>query len=256
MGNYRNYSKATQSIQKPPTQFKKHFFYWILPSFITLACILIYYFDLFGWQEFIAPKTNREFGVVQNIQLLLLVIIFFLALKGNRRSKLSIVKYGFAAIAIATVILFFEEIDYGLHYYDYLLGHTQTTEVMIFDQGLRNIHNNGPLQNIFKLAAYATIVMLFVIFPLVTAGKKIRSPLFRFLSPSVFIVTTAISLLLLNQFALYLYRKYNSENLSLSGNVSEFEEIMIYYIVLLYINEMIKKPENRFSSTVFVGFSK
>jgi len=222
---------------------KKHFVYWILPSFITLACILIYYFDLFGLEEFIAPEINREFGLVENLQLLILLLIFFVATKEFRIRKIKIEQYVFFIVAAISIFLFLEEIDYGLHYYDYFTGKSQTTQVKIFDKQIRNIHNNGPLQNLFKLVAYVFIVVFFVIFPFVPSGKKEKFPILNFLSPSRFIVTTALCLLFLNQFALYLYHLYNSPNRSLSGNVSEFEEIMIYYIIFLYICEMTKKPE-------------
>jgi hypothetical protein len=226
----------------PAAILQKNIIYWILPSIITLSCILIYYFNWFGLEELIAPEINREFGLVENLQLVLLLVIFFIAIKGFCSKTIKMAKYGFLVIAIIAIFMFLEEIDYGLHYYEYLTGKGQT-QVVVFDQKVRNIHNNGPLQNLFKLAAYTIIVVFFVIFPLIPANKKEKFPLLNFLRPSRYIISTAISLLVLNQLALYLYRMYNSPNRSLSGNVSEFEEIMIYYILMLYIIEMVKKPE-------------
>jgi hypothetical protein len=205
--------------------------------------MLLYYFNLFGLEEIIAPRINREFGVVENIQLVLLVFIFLFALKGVRRREEKIEKYAFLAIAIFTLILFLEEIDYGLHYYDYFTGKHEMTKVVVFDNEVRNIHNNGSMQNIFKLVAYGVIIIFFVVFPFIPQSIKTKFPLLNFLSPSKYVVITAVCLLLLNQLALYFYHRYNSLTKALSGNVSEFEEIMIYYIILLYMGELVKKPQ-------------
>jgi hypothetical protein len=212
--------------------------------------MLLYYFNLFGLEEVIAPRINREFGVIENIQLLLLVLIFLFALKGVRAREEKIERYGFVAIALITLFVFLEEIDYGLHYYDYFMGNDEMTKVVVFDKEVRNIHNNGPMQNIFKLVAYGVIIIFFVIFPLIPQSIKTKFPLLNFLSPSKYIVITAVCLLLLNQLALYFYHRYNSFTKALSGNVSEFEEIMIYYIILLYMGELIKKPQGMLTRSV------
>ena len=228
--------------------FKKHFIYWILPSIVTLSCTLIYFYNLFGLEDFIAPRVNREFGLIENIQLLLLILIFITALKGFHTRTEKIEKYGFMLVAILTAWMFLEEIDYGLHYYDHLTGKQEITKVVVFDKEVRNIHNNGPMQNLFKLTAYGVIIIFFVIFPLLPPRYKQRYPVLNFLSPSKLIITTATSLLILNQIALYLYKKYNTPTSALTANVSEFEEIMIYYIVFLYLREIVKKPQGMLTS--------
>lgn len=229
------------------TGFKKHFIYWILPSFVTLSCTLIYFYNLFGLEDFIAPRRNREFGLIENIQLLLLILIFLTAIKGFRKRIEKIEKYGFLLVAILTAWMFLEEIDYGLHYYDHLTGKEEITKVVVFDNEVRNIHNNGPMQNLLKLTAYGVIIIFFVLFPLLPAKYKQRHPILNLLNPSRLIITTATCLLILNQIALYLYRKYNTPTSALTANVSEFEEIMIYYIILLYLREIVKKPQGLLS---------
>jgi hypothetical protein len=224
---------------------KKHLLYWILPSVVTLSCILLFYLDWFGLSELMAPEMNREFGVVENLQLVILVLIFIYSIKGIRKRETKIEKYGYLFVAIATSFVFLEEIDYGLHYYDYLIEKTneQVTDVAVFDRKIRNIHNEGKITlNLFKLASYALIVACFVVLPLLPATLKKRFSLLNYFAPSCFIITTAISLLILNQIALYLYKNYDYSNPSLNANVSEFEEVMTYYIILLYIREMIRKP--------------
>jgi hypothetical protein len=225
--------------------FKKHLIYWIAPSLVTLACILFFYFNWLGLSELIAPSINREFGIIENIQNILLILIFFTALKGFRTRNTKIEKYGYALIMAATVFMFLEEIDYGLHYYDHLTGKPGITKVVVFDSEVRNLHNNGKLiLNVMKLAAYIFVALFFAVLPLLPEKIKTKNRWLNFLSPSRYIVGTAICLLVLNQIARYLYKNYDYTNHSLDSNVSEFEEIMTYYIIFLYLRELIKKPKD------------
>src|SRR5215213_6976198 len=224
---------------------KNHLIYWILPSVVTLSCILFFFLDWFGLSELMAPEINREFGVVENLQLVILILIFICSIKGIRKRETKIEKYGYLFVAAVTSFVFLEEIDYGLHYYDYFTGKSKEgiTRVAVFHHKIRNIHNEGKITlNLFKLASYAVIVACFVVLPLLPATVKKRFSLLSYFAPSRFIVTTAISLLVLNQIALYLYKNYDYSNPSLNNNVSEFEELMTYYIIWLYIRELIRKP--------------
>lgn len=229
--------------------FSKHFLYWILPSAITLTCIFIFFFDLFGLSKVIAPEFNREFGVVENLQLILLLIVSVIAYKGIRSSTNKNARRVFRVIAAMSVFMFLEEIDYGLHYIDYInLPAEQVTSTMLidYDTEIRNLHNNGKGQNISKLIAYSLVIICFVIVPLIPGKVKNRYPVIKYLSPSLFIVSTAISILIINNIALYLYQNYEYTNQALKGNVSEFEEIMIYYIFLVYIGELVRSKSISF----------
>jgi hypothetical protein len=226
--------------------FNDHLLYWIVPTFLMLLLIMTFYLNWFGLSEIIAPKINREFGIVENIQNILLILIFLLALKGFRTQEIRIEKYGYALIMVATVFMFLEEIDYGLHYYDYITGKRddEVTKIEIFNEEVRNFHNNGRvILNVLKLVSYTVIILFFVALPLLPSSIKTKFPLLKYLSPSTLIISTAASLLILNQIALYLYKHYDYNNPSLDRNVSEFEEIMTYYIIFLYLREMVSKPK-------------
>jgi hypothetical protein len=229
--------------------FNNHLLYWIAPTIVMLFLILAFYLNWFGLSEVIAPKINREFGIIENIQNILLILIFLLALKGFRTREIKIEKYGYIIIMAATAFMFLEEIDYGLHYYDYIKGRQddELTKVAIFNEEVRNFHNNGSvILNVLKLVSYAVIILFFVALPLLPYSIKTKYPLLNYLSPSTLIIITALSLLILNQIALYLYKHYDYDNPSLDSNVSEFEEGMTYYIIFLYIREMVKKPKQLF----------
>jgi hypothetical protein len=224
---------------------KMHFQYWILPTIAMLIFICVFYFNPFGLSKFLAPESNREFGIVENLQLLLLAAIFIYCIKGIRKRETKIEKYTYGLVAGATFFIFLEETDYGLHFYDYFSGkkNNDPTEFVFFDEKVRNVHNYGKVNlNIFKFLSYLVIVVFFVILPLIPSRIKERSAILKYLSPSRFIVATSLSLLILNQVALYVSKAYVHTNLALEHNVSEFEEIMTYYIIFLYIQEMVNKP--------------
>ena len=225
-------------------KFEMHFLYWILPTIALLTLIFIFYFDPLGLSKYIAPESNREFGLVENIQLLLLILIFIYCIKGIQNHFAKVVKFVFGIVAAATLFMILEETDYGLHFYDYIAGKSKEddTHIMVFNEEVRNFHNYGNVNlNILKLLSYLLIVIMFVIVPLLPESIKRKNGLLNYLSPTRFIISTALSLLILNQVALYINRNFVYSNRSLDHNVSEFEEIMTYYIILLYVREIVGK---------------
>lgn len=221
-------------------RLRTHFIYWILPTVVTLLCILIYFYDFFSASEIISPSFNREFGILENLQHLVILIIAIIGARSARSKKNKIEKYIFFFIAAASVFFFLEEIDYGLHYYDVITGREGDEKAYIFytSEKMRNIHNTGKNTSILKMTSYVIIVVFFVLLPILQTFKKSNSTILQYITPSLYIIYTAVSLFLLNQFAFYLYGLNFHTNRSLDSTVSEFEELMFYYIILLYIAEL------------------
>lgn len=213
--------------------FKTHFIYWILPTAFTLLCILLYFFNPAGTASIVSPEFNREFGLLEMTQKALIIVVFILALKAAKRTVNKYEKFLLVFIALASIFILLEEIDYGLHYYELIKGQRHNITV-------RNIHNNGKITSWFKAAAYVFLALFFVVLPAMSKYTQRRFPLINFLSPSFKIVPALISLILLNQLAFYFYEQNVHQNRSLDGNVSEFEELMIYYIVMLYVREIVQ----------------
>lgn len=67
-----------------------------------------------------APNSWREFGLVEQTQNLLLLIITLLLFKEIFNRSLILEKIIFALGFIVFSFLLLEEIDYGLHFYEYL----------------------------------------------------------------------------------------------------------------------------------------
>ena len=59
----------------------KHLFYWIFPTIFLLACMFIYYYNIGGLAYIISPEENREYGLLENIQLITIAAIIWIALK-------------------------------------------------------------------------------------------------------------------------------------------------------------------------------
>jgi len=230
---------------EPPNILRKHFIYWILPFTAVLLCILIYFFNWLGATEVISPSFNREFGLLESLQVLILVIIFYIAIKAaiNKPNKLE--KYLFAFIAVLSIFFLFEEIDYGLHYYDLLTGKEGEQKAFIIggEEKIRNIHSTGKNTSILKMLSYIIIGLVMIILPLLPARIKQKNSFIAYISPSRYIVLTAIALVIINQIAFYIYKKKIHINRSLDSNISEFEELMFYYIIVLYIWEVAHKDK-------------
>ncbi len=224
--------------------FRKHFIYWILPVIVLIPCILIFFYNPGGLSKFIAPEFNREFGILENLQLVLLTGAFIVALRGIRVKRQKAEKLACKLLAIGAVFLFLEEIDYGLHYYEYIIGKTKAEvdyQIAVQHQ-VRNIHNIGKMNSIIKFLVYLCIAVLFVVMPLLPKKFLHKHRWIEYFSPSRYFIGTAMAMLILNQVVQYLNTIFYDQNIALAGNASEFEEVMIYYICLLYLWEMISKP--------------
>jgi len=202
--------------------------------------MVIYFFDILGLSFIMAPEFNREFGVIENIQLLIILSIFIVSYKSYRNSKINLAKYVFLGVSLFSIFLFLEEIDYGLHLFEYFSGKS-TEEVLVEHHGnqIRNIHNQGNITQDFKLAVYISFVLFLVIIPIIVRKIKLSNQYLDLVIPSKYFIYSLISMALLNRLALFIDKniKYNYIS-SLNSNISEFEEIFICYIMLLYLLEL------------------
>lgn len=220
---------------------RRHIHYWLAPTIVTLVFIFIYFYNWWGLSEVLAPRFNREFGIVENLQLAILVAIGIKAVKCFKYAQLTILKWLFAIVVLGTIVLFLEEIDYGLHFFDLAAGKSQTDILVERQQHntIRNIHNQGSLTSVLKMTGYVVIAILFVIIPLLSQKLFRKDALIHLLLPSKWMIATIAAMFICNQVALYLSNSLTLINDSLSGNFSEFEETFTYYIFWLYITELL-----------------
>jgi len=202
-----------------------------------------YFFNIFGLSFVIAPEYNREFGVIENTQLLIIGSMFLVSFKSYRISKMKLDKIIFLVIVLVSIFMFLEEMDYGVHIYDYLSGMSHADLVIkYYNEPITNVHNQGKLTHYFKLSTYVGFVLLLVIIPAIKSRVQLSNRYLGFIVSSKYFIYSLIAMALLNRLALYMDKTVEHSSItSLNSNVSEFEEVFIYYIMLVYLLELKRK---------------
>lgn len=209
---------------------EKHFYYWILPSFVILTIGLLYFTGIPAIQEFIAPEANRELGLLESIQHLILVTIVYLAMQGWRKADPGLEKLGYGlATALATFQLM-EEVNYGQHYLNALAGYRK-----FGPEGPWSLHNQENVSTQLKRVGDVVIFFFFFLFPLVVREKW--PAWVRFLAPPRLITMAVLFSVIVTKSLHYVSDNSPFQNVLINA-VSEFRELFIYYFVLLYVHEL------------------
>ena len=190
--------------------------------------------------EGMMPSQRREFGLLEMIQNgLLLAIVILLAIQVWQRKQL-LEKLIFAIGLGALGFLFLEEIDYGLHFYEFLTGNEAGVEK-------RNWHNqwDGDLENATRLKRLndALFLLWFVLVPLLVMIKPLGRIAARIpVIPSRWFLAGFIIALLCSSLAHALddagFGVINGQDGNLAKTIAEFRETSIYYLYLLYVLQL------------------
>jgi hypothetical protein len=235
-------------------QNKKLLLFIVLPSCLNIALIGLYFSGYTFAQQIAAPSVHglpfrswREFGLVeqlQNVFLLTIVVMFVINCARDDIAE----KAMFLVGTLVILFLLLEEIDYGIHFYEYYVGHAAD----IANES-RNWHNKNMAgkTNVayLKKIVDLTMVFWFVLMPIVS--QKFNFAWLQKLIPSLwFLAGFAISLLFAS-LAHYLQDLsldvIDGVKGNLAGNISEFRETTNYYLYLLYALQLVK-TSNIFSS--------
>ncbi|MDQ2633684.1 MAG: hypothetical protein M3Y43_05450 [Pseudomonadota bacterium] len=175
-------------------------------------------------RNLVAAPVNREFGLLEHLQSALLLITALGGLAGFRRAGNRVEQAVCVVIAAGSFFILLEEIDFGLHYWEYLFG----------ESGLEtlNVHNQGNNLPIFKTGSDVLAIALFVIFPL--AAGRLTDPRLTYFVPDRLIAVTVIAGLAVSQLAHILEDAGLYPGGPLDHNVSEFRETFTYYAFMLY----------------------
>ena len=214
----------------------------ILPACLNLTFIIFYFSGNQFFQYLISPQFEwlhhrswREFGLLEQMQntFLLLIVALFL-LEVFRRPAL-IEKIFFLGGGLVMLILLLEEIDYGMHFYEYFNGQESAIEVT-----QRNWHNRDisgrSINGRLKKASSLLMFIWFIACPLLSG--KIDFKWLKNIVPSRWFVIAFALALFFSSLAHYLDR--HSLGIiqgiagSLEGNISEFRETSTYYLYFLY----------------------
>lgn len=227
----------------PPRPLLRQLYYWILPTLFMGALVALYFSGRPELVDVIAPRIapwsehgNREFGLLENAQHLILAIAALVLFRGALRVTVPLQRFGFVMLAAAFTLMLLEEIDYGLHYWEWWQGQ------VVFNDS-RNLHNRGDTTQRLKVAADAINLLWFLVLPLL--ALRLNNPWLRYFAPPTLILSTVAVALgvshLTHQLAdLGLQPQIaGAPRLALAGNVSEFRETVVYYVWLLYAYEVV-----------------
>ena len=208
----------------------RHVAYWIAPNAVVGALALMYFFGARWMQEFVAPAMNREFGALESLQNLILLAVIWVAGVGMVRKRTRIERAFLGLTAALTLFLLLEEVDYGWHYLELWRGTPAPAGAF------RNLHNINKAHHYIHDIMMAATVPLFGLFALL--GGRTHIAVLRYLRPHPLSVATLASMVVVGQAAQLLNRLVVT-NRSLKGNLSEFEEVYLYYVLLLYLCELV-----------------
>jgi hypothetical protein len=222
--------------------WKEHFWYWIFP--ISLLALLMFFFfsGIPALVEMVNPKMvnpefNKEWGLLENIQLTIIAVILGLSVYASTRKKPVLQKWGFGLIGVFAIFVFLEETDYGMHISQYFTGVGQSQLEKIV--GVPNIHNRyGSLPaKIMKRSVYVMMLLLFVIAPFYKGNFQNR--IISYLIPLPKIIIVAIVTVFCELIARLLVPLTNLRFEDLNMDIGEFSEIMVYYVFLLYLWQLV-----------------
>jgi hypothetical protein len=206
--------------------------YGALPFAVGLLFVALYFSGVELLQAIASPASEREFGLIENTQNLVLLAAVVLCWRAGMRETERGWRLFLRLAALACFVLFMEEIDWGDHYWSVLTGSERPAGEHF------NLHNRWDINRWLKKVVDVGFVVFFVLLPL---GAKKLPARFRPLLPDLHSALTLLGGLLVSQIAHWLDDAGWTHNLSLHNNISEFREVFTYWLGLLYLWELTRR---------------
>jgi len=218
----------------------------VLPGVVSLALMAMYFSGNAYLQNIVAPSMDsmplfsaREFGALELLQDFFLLCIIFYSVRSFMAARDAWIKLVALLLILISVFTFLEEIDYGAHFIEYFTGEHGSLAQENWDRNWHNKTNANGVQNVsyVKLAANIALLSGFVLAPLLLSS--VRNPTIRLLVPSRWMIATVVLIVLLGLLAHYLddagHSMIGGKPGNLYKNISEFRELNMYYLFLLYV---------------------
>jgi len=210
---------------------ERHYYYWLGPTMVVGLMVYMYFSGIEWMQSLVAPRKNREFGLLENLQNVILILAAVVAAQGIRRKTLALEKIAFFIVILGSIFLLLEEIDYGHHYLELLRGEKFMTD-------FRNFHNRSAYLSIIYPIVFCIIVLFFCIYPI--AARRSCNPWVRYLAPELHSIGTVFSMFTVPQIAYFIHAQGVPHNMTM-GSMTEFSEVFVYYIFFVYFFELVYK---------------
>ena len=208
---------------------KQHLYYWVVP-FVVLFTLMAFYFSQIPiLMELVSPTRNWELGILENLQLLVILAIILLSAFAVARVEGSLLKLGFGLLALFSIFILLEEMDYGSHFgfENYFLKYFGTS----------NIHNIDANAKWYKRPIYLVITFLFFVAPY--WNSSIQNRFIKYLIPPPRLILAAFVIFCADVIPrLIVFLKLRPDG-GLGVNIGEFSELFIYYLFLLYVLQLI-----------------
>jgi hypothetical protein len=210
----------------------KHFVYWIAPSLAISVLVAMYFSNVRWLMTIVAPEVNRELGLLEGLQNLVLLLIIGLTVRRAYHSDAALERGLFLAFVAGSLFMLLEELEYGTHYWWLIQGWDMDARPTV------SIHNyqGDRYLDWYKKGGDALMAVWFVIFPWVAARSRNRW--LRFLRPSRSFILPLIAAVLLSDVAHYLSDNFPPTPNYLDATIGEFRELFTYYIWLLYLGTL------------------
>lgn len=208
-----------------------------LPLIILVPSILMYFSGVPWMVELICPSINWEFGVIENVQLLILLYMVIISAIAAVKKDQVIEKLAYGFLAVFALFIFFEEMDWGAHFIEYATGEKRS----LFSDatGMTNIHNQDGNAKWFKRPVYLLMATIFIVFPLYR--ESFRNELLRFLTPQKLIIYTVVIAILADLIPRFTVILNIRPDGGFGTNIGEFSEVMVYWTFALYVRELISR---------------
>jgi hypothetical protein len=212
----------------------------IIPCAINLLLVGMYFSGIPLLAHIIVPDMpevaqRREFGLMENLQNIYLLAMAVMGAWAIRIKPIAWEKAVAALYTIFAAFVFLEEIDYGLHWIEYLNG-TPPGEFIPVEG--RNWHNEGDRTSIMKDLVTVSCILLFVIAPF--AFRNSNNRLIRYLLPAKQYAAGFLGIVLISRLAHYL-RDLDLGADGIKQNVGEFRELGMYYLYMIWSYTIIFK---------------
>jgi hypothetical protein len=187
-----------------------------VPVGVSVLLNAMYFSGILVLQRIVVPNLPplpiqdwREFGLLENLQHLLLLTVAIMAAVGVYRKRWSLERVAFAGLVLAAIFMLLEETDYGTIYYEFLTSShdypwftprsawspelvTQIPVEMSF-----SLHNQLDLTDLFKKVSDILLVLIFGILPLV--ALRVKNVWLQYLAPNRWAIATLIAIYLLRE---------------------------------------------------------
>ena len=203
--------------------------YGAVPALLGAGLVAAYFSGLSVLEEIAAPARQREFGLVENLQNLLLIGMAVIAARAARREPSARMRFAWWAVGLAAVFVLMEEVDWGDHYVAALTGRRLRPGEHF------NLHNQGNVTGWTKRVVDTGLALGFVLAPMLSERLPVRA---RPWLPSPYSFLTVVVALLSSRAGHWLEDAGFPNNGSLRSNISEFREVFVYWLAWLYLAEI------------------